>query len=319
MHRPSQSIIRGAVAGLAGAFALAVWFLIIDTVRSTPFATPTFVASTLLGLDGARPAFPLLAMYTALHFGVFVLAGAAVAWALDRAHLPAFMVFGLVLGFLFFDLIFYSGVIITGVNVVDALGWPQVLVGNLIAGLALMGYLNVTGPETTVRIRDVLREHRTIREGLVAGVAGAVAVMVWFLVLDLVRGQLFFTPGALGSALFYGARGTAEVQTTFETVLGYTGIHIAAFMAAGLLASALTEGARRDPPLLLGLVLFFVTLEVLFIGLIAIMATWLLDAMDWWTIVVGNLIAAAVMGGYLLHEHPELRENLTHELEEELV
>jgi hypothetical protein len=49
------------------------------------------------------------------------------------------------------------------------------------------------------------------------------------------------------------------------------------------------------------------------------MATWLLDAMDWWTIVVGNLVAALVMGGYLLYEHPELRENLTHELEEEMV
>jgi hypothetical protein len=319
MNRPSQSIIRGVVAGLVGAFALAAWFLIIDAIQSAPFATPTFVASTLLGLENAQPTFALIAMYTALHFGVFVLIGAAVSWALDRAHLPAFMAFGLVLGFLFFDLIFYAGVMITGVNVVQAIGWPQVLAGNLIAGLALMGYLNVTGPETTVRIRDVLREHRTMREGLVAGVAGAVAVMVWFLIIDMVHGRMFFTPGALGSALFFGARGAAEVQTTFETVLGYTGIHVAAFMTAGLLAAALTEAARREPPLLLGLVLFFVTLEVLFIGLIAIMATWLLDAMDWWTIVIGNLVAALVMGGYLLYEHPELRENLTHELEEEMV
>ena len=319
MNRPSQSIVRGVVAGLVGAFALAAWFLIIDAVQSRPFATPTFVASTLLGLADAQPTFALIAMYTALHFGVFVVIGAGVSWALDRAHLPAFIVFGIVLGFLFFDLIFYAGVVVTGVNVVVALGWPQVLVGNLIAGVALIGYLNVTGPQTTVRIRDVLREHRTVRQGLVAGIAGAVAVMAWFLVVDLVRGQLFFTPGALGSALFYGARGVAEVQTTIETVLGYTGIHVAAFMTAGLLGSALMEGARREPPLLLGLVLFFVTLEVLSIGLIAIMATWLLDAIAWWTIVVGNLIAAGVMGGYLLYEHPELRENLTHELEEEMV
>jgi hypothetical protein len=58
---------------------------------------------------------------------------------------------------------------------------------------------------------------------------------------------------------------------------------------------------------------------VLFIGLMAIAAAWLLDAISWWTIVVGNLVAAAVMGGYLLFEHPELRENLSHDLEEELV
>ncbi len=319
MKRPGPTIIRGAIAGLAGAAVLAAWFLVIDLIRASPFATPTFVARTLLGAPDMQPSLPLLAMYTAFHFTVFVLVGAAVSWALERSHIHAYVALGLVLGFLLFDLIFYAGVIVTGVNVVGALGWPQVLAGNLFAGLALVGYLNVTGPEKTVRLRDVLKQHRTIREGLVAGLAGAVAVMVWFLALDLVQGRLLFTPGALGSALFFGARGEAEVVIAFETVLGYTGIHLAAFMLAGLLASALTEAARREPPLLLGLVLFFVTLEVLFIGLIVIMASWLLDAMPWRTIVAGNLIAAIVMGGYLLYEHPELRENLTHELEEEMV
>jgi hypothetical protein len=90
-------------------------------------------------------------------------------------------------------------------------------------------------------------------------------------------------------------------------------------MVVGLIASAMVEAARREPPVLLGMVLFFVTLEVLFIGLLAIVATWLLDSIQWWMVVVGNLIAAAVMGGYLLHAHPELRENLAHDLEEELV
>ena len=42
---------------------------------------------------------------------------------------------------------------------------------------------------------------------------------------------------------------------------------------------------------LLGLVLLFVTFEVLFFGLIAIMASWLLDSLKWWTILVANLIA----------------------------
>ena len=319
MKRPSQTMINGAIAGLVGATILAAWFLIIDLVRASPFATPAFVARTLLGAPDMEPTLTLLAMYTALHFSVFVVVGAVVAWAFERSHLHAYVVLGLVLGFLLFDLIFYAGVLITGVNVVRELGWPQVLAGNLFAGLALVGYLNVTGPDEPVRLRDVLRQHRTIREGLVAGIAGAVAVMAWFLALDLIQSRLMFTPGALGSAIFFGARGELEVVVAVETVLGYTGVHIAAFMLAGLLASALTEAARREPPLLLGLVLFFVTLEVLFIGLIAIMASWLLDALSWWTIVAGNLIAAAVMGGYLLYEHPELREHLTHDLEEEMV
>jgi hypothetical protein len=143
--------------------------------------------------------------------------------------------------------------------------------------------------------------------------------MLWFFVLDVIQGRVLFTPAALGSALFLGARGLGEVAITPGMVAGYTGVHLFSFLLVGLGASALVEGARRQPSILLGTVLFFVTLEVLFIGLMAIMAAWLLDAISWWTIVVGNLIAAAVMGGYLLFEHPELRENLSHDLEEDLV
>ena len=320
MKRFSATFTRGAVAGLVGAIALALWFLIIDTARSTPFSTPTFVARTLLGLENATaPSAVLLAMYTTFHFAVFILIGVAVTWALERSQIPPFFLLGIVLGFLLFDMIFYAGVMMTGTNVVSEIGWPAVLAGNLIAGTALMRWLWMTAPGEHKRLRDVLGEHRTIREGLIAGLLGAVAVMVWFLVLDVINRSMFFTPGALGSALFFGARSTAEVQITVETVLGYTGVHLVAFMGVGLIASALTEGARREPPLLLGMVLFFVTLEVMFIGLLAIIAAWLFDTIPWWTVVAGNLIAAAVMGGYLLYEHPELRENLMHDLEEELV
>jgi len=318
MRKLSGAVIRGAIAGFVGATALAFWFLIIDSVRATPFYTPTFVAGALLGIQDAQPTAILLAMYTAFHFGVFVLLGIGVSWLLERAQIPPFFLLGLVLGFLLFDLIFYAGVVVTGTNVVERLGWPAVLVGNLIAGVTLARYLWIVSPYEKKRLRDVLSEHRTIREGLIAGMLGAVAVMAWFLALDLVERHLFFTPGALGSAIFFGARGMDEVRMSVETILGYTGLHIAAFMLVGLIASILVEGARREPPLLLGVVLFFVTLEVLFIGLLAIVAAWLLDAIHWWTIVAGNLIAALVMGGFLLYEHPELRENLTHDLEEEL-
>lgn len=319
MARLNGTVTRGAMAGLVGAGALALWFLVVDTVRSAPFATPAFVASALLGLPAAEPSPILLVMYTAFHFVVFILIGVTVTWVLDRARIPPFFLLGLVLGFLLFDLIFYAGVLVTGANVVNELGWPAVLAGNLIAGTALMRYLYMTSPGEKARLRDVLGRYRTIRTGLVAGLLGAVAVMAWFLVLDVVHRPLFFTPAALGSALFYGARGAAEVQVTVETVLGYTGIHLAAFMAVGLIASALAEGARRQPQLLLGMVLFFVALEVLFIGLLAIVATWLFDSIHWWQVLVGNLIAAAVMGGYLLYVHPELREHLAADLEEELV
>src|SRR2546430_3897385 len=43
-----------------------------------------------------------------------------------------------------------------------------------------------------------------LREGVVAGLIGAVVVAVWFLFFDLARGRPFLTPGLLGGAVFRG-------------------------------------------------------------------------------------------------------------------
>jgi hypothetical protein len=318
MQRLSPTVTRGAIAGFLAATALAIWFLVIDLLQSNPLYTPSFVASALAGMQRVDMGFGLLAMYTFLHFGIFILLGIVINWALVKTGTAPHFLLGLVLGFLLFDLVFYLGVIITGVNVVRALGWPQVLVGNLIAGATMFAYLNVTGPGVRLSWRELLREHQTIKEGLVGGLLGAMAVMAWFLVIDIARGQLMFTPAALGSAIFFGARGVAEVQITPATVFGYTLLHLAAFLAVGFLASALAIAEEKEPHVLLGVGLLFVTFEVLLIGLLAIAASWLLDALNWWAILTANLIAAGVMGAYLWHEHPKLREELDHNVEEEM-
>jgi hypothetical protein len=318
MQRLSPTVTRGAIAGFLGATVLALWFLVIDLLQNQPFHTPLFVASALAGLERVDMSVGLLSMYTALHFATFIVLGVALNWALEKTGTAPHFLLGLVLAFLLFDLVFYVGVIVTGVNVVSSLGWPQVLVGNLIAGVTLMGYLNITGPGVRLSWRQLLEEHQTIKEGLIGGLLGAAAVMLWFLVMDLARGQLLFTPAALGSAIFYGARGVSEVQIVPATIAGYTILHVVAFLAVGFLASALAIAAERSPHILLGLGLLFVTFEVLFIGLLAIIATWLLDALNWWAILAANLIAAGVMGAYLWHEHPKLREELEHNVEEEM-
>jgi hypothetical protein len=317
MRRPSHTVMRGAIAGIAGALAIAVWFLLIDLIENQPLRTPLFVGNALLGRESTEASGALIAMYTALHFAVFIGVGVAVAWLMERSETPPHFLLGLVLGFLLFDLVFYMSVVLTGVNVVKELGWPEALAGNLIAGVALMSYLHVTGPGTVVSWRQVLQEHRVVREGLIAGAIGGIVVAIWFLAIDLTQGRMLFTPAALGSAIFIGARSAADVQITMPMVLGYTVIHVGAFMVAGFVASALISEAEKDPPMLLGLILLFVTFEVLFFGLIAIMASWLLDSIRWWTILVANLIAAGAMGFYLWRMHPALRAELSKPLEEE--
>ena len=315
--RLHSNIARGAVAGIVAATTLALWFLAVDTWLGEPFRTPIFLSNTLLGLD-AQAGVASIALYTIIHYGVFILIGMIAARFFDLLDARPGILVGTVLGFLLFDLIFYAGVIISGTAITDALGWPAVLAGSMLAGMTLAGILSYLSDEPTVSWREALREHRVVREALYSALIGATAVAAWFLVLDLVQGRPLFTPAALGSAILHGARSADAVVVDAMTVLTYTGLHLAAFTLVGITAAALADAAETQPPLLIGVALLFITFEALFLGLLAIAAGWLLGALQPWTIIVANLIAAAAMGGYLLYEHPHLRDEATHEMEEEL-
>jgi hypothetical protein len=45
-------------------------------------------------------------------------------------------------------------------------------------------------------------------------------------------------------------------------------------------------------------------------GLLAMVAQFLLGSLAWWTIAVGNVLAAVAMGWYLWAHHPKLRAAL---------
>ena len=146
--------------------------------------------------------------------------------------------------------------------------------------------------------------------GAMAGVIGATTVAVWFLVLDAVRGRMFFTPAALGSTVFQGATSPTQVSMGIGTIVGYTLLHYAAFCLVGLVAAAIFRASEDSPPLVLGLILLFVVSEAFFVGLVALLASWLLGALVWWAVAIGNVIAAAAMALYLWMSHPRLRERL---------
>lgn len=310
--------VHGAMGGVLAATAIVVFFLVLDAARGAALETPEFLASVLLGRGEGEAGVGLLAVYTMVHYLVFVVVGVATAWLLTRLRAPATFLLGLVLGFLLFDVVFYSSIALTGVDVVRTIGWPSVLVGNLLAGVVLTTYLARSGVARGRSWGEALAEHRVVREGVIAGVLGALAVAGWFFVVDLLSGRLFFTPAALGSALFEGVTSPAGVEVTAGAVLGYTVIHFVGFIAMGLVFAALVTRAEQSPPLLMGLVLLFVTFETLLLGLVAILAAWLLDVLAWWSIGLGNLIAAATMAAYLWHSHPRLRSEVERAEDESL-
>jgi hypothetical protein len=319
MKMPNSVIGRGVVAGIAGASVIVIWFLIGDLRHGEPFRTPIFLAN-MIGFGDVTANALSIALYTALHFAVLIAVGIAAAWAAHQIGRAPVLLLGVVLGFLLFELVFYGSVWITGINVAAELGWVRVLVGNIVAGIAIFGVLSAMGAIEPVRWRAVLSEHYTIREGIIAGLIGAAAVAAWFLIVDAASGRLLFTPAALGSALLRGSRGAASVEISTATVLGYTVIHVAAFLIIGLVAAGIVAAAEElSEAILLGGVLLFVTFEALSIGLLTIAAAWLLDALAWWNIAAANVVAAIGMGGYLYLRHPNLlRDARERNLEEDL-
>lgn len=149
-----------------------------------------------------------------------------------------------------------------------------------------------------------------LREALIAGLIGAGVVALWFLVVDIMKDQIWFTPAALGSAVFLGARGVDEVQIAPAMILGYTLLHIVLFFGLAWIAVQLMRSAEHEPRAWLGIVLLFVVTEVFVLGLLAIVANWLLEALSMWTVVIANLLAAVGMGLFLWKAHPAMREDL---------
>ena len=303
-------ISRGVVAGVVGASVLAFWFLVVDGSQGEPFRTPGFLGGALLGTDALEPSAGPVILFTLLHYAAFIAVGLGVSWTLAKIHVAPNIFLGLVVGFGLFDLVFYTSVTVTGVDVVGEFGWPPVLMGNLIAGVSLMSFLHFTGAAPPVPWWSVLSQSRVFKEGLNAGLVGAGTVALWFFIVDMGRGQPFFTPGALGSALFFGSVESTDVMVSVVTVVGYSIVHLGAFFATGFIAAAIAGYAEDTPPLIIGAVMLFVAFEAFFMGLMALSAEFLLSELAWWAILVGNVLATVTMGAYLWNKHPKLREVL---------
>lgn len=308
-----QHVSRGLVAGLAAAAAFAVWFLLVDVVQGQPLRTPAYMSGLLFSFTTALPATARVIAFTLVHFLAFALVGIAMSMALAALDTTPGITLGAVVGFLLFDIVFYASVLFVGVNVVRELGWPQVLSANILAGVVMLGYLRVRAGLPLLDARGFFDDSPVIRRGIVAGVIGAAIVALWFFAIDAVQQRIFYTPAALGSALFWGVSDPNEVSIGAPVVIGYTLLHVGAFVLAGLAAARLMAEAEAHPSALIGVALFFVTLEVLSLGILSAVATWLFQTVAWWSPIVANLLAAAGMAGYLWRAHPGVRYSVKHE------
>ena len=313
MNPAGRSALReGIVAGLIGAAVVAIWFFVFDLLRGRPFLTPTLLGSfVFFGVNtpaGVEPAVGPILGYTILHGLAFVAFGVVAATMMAMSEREPSLFIAFVILFAAFEVFFFGVLSIVGRAMQAALVWWAVLIGNLLASIAMLWFL--------------FRAHRALprslvgswggvlREGIVAGLLGAAVVALWFFGIDAIQGEPLRTPRLLGTALLRAADPNAGM-------LAYTALHGLAFIGFGIVGALLIAGAERQPLLVFALVILFTAFEIFFFGAVIIMASWILDELAGWTIFVGNILAAVVMLAYYFKGHRTLARRLTQAWAEE--
>jgi len=265
------------------------------------FAHPTASGSGA-GLLDARDGGPRPRVRGLWRVGVvFALIGVLIAYLIVSAQRQPSRLLLMFIVLMCFEVFFLAVVTWLAHPVLNELTWWAILLANALAAIGMLVYFFVghralgrvlLGPWT-----------RVAREGLIAGLLGAVAVAVWFLLYDLAAGVPLRTPALLGGTLFHGLRDPSALVITMPLVLQYTVVHGLAFVLFGWAAAGLLALADREPLLLFGLFMLFCCFEVFFIAAIAILAERLFETIAWWTILAANLLASLVMLGYFFREH----------------
>lgn len=145
-------------------------------------------------------------------------------------------------------------------------------------------------------------------EGTYVGAIGAIVVAVWFLILDLLQGHPLRTPSVLGEVLLFGHDTPSLATVHFGAVIAYTAVHFGTFLLFGIGLVRLVRWAARESVVRYALLQVFLVFEVLFYGLLMLVSEATRALFPFWTVLIGNTLAAIAMGAYLWHVHPEFRQ-----------
>lgn len=150
------------------------------------------------------------------------------------------------------------------------------------------------------------QKHSTLREGLLTGVIGGLAVAVWYIAVDLGRGQLGYTPNVLGQVLV-GRDTIPTVHLIPQAVAEYSLLHFGVFLLLGVILTGLTHMAIRTPEFRMGVWLGLVIAFLFFLGFLFMLYSATDERFPWWPAVGGGLLGIGSMALYLWRRHPALR------------
>jgi hypothetical protein len=159
-ERPHNFLREGVITGFIGATAIAVWFLIVDTIARHPFYTPIFLGKGVVSVLGKNmmgdTAFTHVLGYTVFHYVAFFIVGIVLTVIVHQAERTPGILAGLLVAFVMMTLGFYMIAAVFTHSALGGMSWAQIFIANLLASSLMLWYLWRKHPKLDHQLKRAL-------------------------------------------------------------------------------------------------------------------------------------------------------------------
>ena len=161
-ERPHNFLREGVITGFIGATAIALWFLVVDTVTGHPFATPIFLGKGVVSVLGKSmnmmgdSAVEQVLAYTIFHYAAFLIVGIILTVIVHQAERTPGILAGLLVGIVIMTLGFYMIAAAFAQSALGQISWIQIFVANVLASGLMLGYLWRKHPRLERQLKQAL-------------------------------------------------------------------------------------------------------------------------------------------------------------------
>ena len=164
MAQQQHNFLReGVITGFIGATAIAIWFLIVDTIAGHPFYTPIFLGTGVVSVLGKNmmgdTAFTHVVGYTIFHYVAFFIVGIVLTVIVHQAQRTPGILAGLLVAFVIMTMGFYMIAAVFAHSALGQMSWPQIFIANLLASALMLWYLWRKHPLLDRQLRQALEGH----------------------------------------------------------------------------------------------------------------------------------------------------------------
>lgn len=151
---------------------------------------------------------------------------------------------------------------------------------------------------------------RTLLDGAVAGVIGAIVLALWYLIFDAARGQPLNTAQQYAATLFGGFGPGVQHADLGLLIIGHLVFYFCVFGLIGLAAAVILETAEAEAALFPTMLVFVVVFEAFAIMIMMLLGPSGPVSLPWWKFILGDVMATTAILAVFFERHPVLARRL---------